>query len=317
MSDYRLDLNMPLEGEVRRVALGELASVLELLHDPERVDDRAVHEARKHAKKLRALLRLIRGALPKAVRRSENTAIRDAARRLAGAREAAVRLATYDDLVSGGRGLAAKEGVADTRVQLLAAHASAAGSRLAEVAPEVRCVFEAVMLEVESWDLSQRGFAVVAAGLEWVYRRGRERFEECALQADAVNMHEWRKRVKDLWYHHRLFVELWPPVMEARCAELKRLSDLLGDAHDLDDLHHRLHLERRGPLDTGQVSFRRRLLRVRRKLRRQALELGRTVYAERPAHFVTRFRELYRSLEGGPSQETRAIGVGPEPPALG
>ena len=32
-------------------------------------------------------------------------------------------------------------------------------------------------------------------------------------------LHEWRKRVKDLWYHHTLLRELWPPVMRGRRAD--------------------------------------------------------------------------------------------------
>jgi hypothetical protein len=295
LSSYRFDLTRPLAEEVRRVALDELTSALVLLGDASQVDDRAVHEARKHAKKLRALLRLVRGSLPKPLRCAENTLIRDASRRLAGAREAAVCLATYDVLVDGGRGLASKPGVAATRSRLQENHAGATGESVATAVPEVCGVFADVAARVDSWSFAETGFGVVADGLEWVYREGRECLRACTEHADAARLHQWRKRAKDLWYHQRLLVSLWPAVMEARCGELERLSELLGEGHDLDDLHRYLHSRPATSLAAGQIALRRRLLRVRRGLRREALELGRVLYAERPAHFVSGLRDLYRA----------------------
>src|ERR1700729_1894147 len=59
---------------------------------------RAVHSARKAVKKERSLLRLARGALPPKQRRRENSALRQAARGLSGAREADVMVETVAQL---------------------------------------------------------------------------------------------------------------------------------------------------------------------------------------------------------------------------
>src|SRR5437763_13387486 len=58
----------------------------------------AVHAARKSVKKERALLRLMRGSVDGSRRRRENAALRDAARRLSGARDADVMIETLDEL---------------------------------------------------------------------------------------------------------------------------------------------------------------------------------------------------------------------------
>ena len=60
------------------------------------------------------------------------------------------------------------------------------------------------------------------------------------------SLHEWRKRVKHLWYHHTLLRSLWPPVMEVTGDEAHALSDHLGDDHDLAVLAAWVERARRG-----------------------------------------------------------------------
>jgi hypothetical protein len=49
-------------------------------------------------------------------------------------------------------------------------------------------------------------------------------------------LHEWRKRAKDLWYHHRLLKDAWPGPVKAFADEADQLGKLLGDDHDLATL---------------------------------------------------------------------------------
>jgi hypothetical protein len=53
------------------------------------------------------------------------------------------------------------------------------------------------------------------------YRRGRKAFDSGREQPDEQRFHEWRKRVKDYWYHTRLLHRIWPALMTARASELK------------------------------------------------------------------------------------------------
>ena len=88
---YRLhDREAAAEG-VRRVARGQLDLATEALEDGSAQNrDEAVHEARKALKRLRALVRVARDELGDDVYRRENVAFRDAGRKLAGSRDAAV-----------------------------------------------------------------------------------------------------------------------------------------------------------------------------------------------------------------------------------
>ena len=69
---------------------------------------------------------------------------------------------------------------------------------------------------VDDWPLERDSFDAVADGLERTYRRGRRDFRAARDEPSVEALHEWRKRVKDLWYHHTLLRELWPPVMTRR-----------------------------------------------------------------------------------------------------
>ena len=84
---------------MRRVARGRIDHALdELRGKSDSTREEAVHEARKDMKKLRALLRLVRGELGDRVYAAENACFRDTARELSGVRDADVMLATLGDL---------------------------------------------------------------------------------------------------------------------------------------------------------------------------------------------------------------------------
>jgi CHAD domain-containing protein len=78
---FRFDPGQPVPDEVRRVARGRIDHALdELRGESDSTREEAVHEARKDMKKLRALLRLVRGELGDRVYAAENTCFRDTAR---------------------------------------------------------------------------------------------------------------------------------------------------------------------------------------------------------------------------------------------
>jgi hypothetical protein len=103
------------------------------------------------------------------------------------------------------------------------------------------------------------------------------------------SLHEWRKRVKDLWYDHTLLRQLWPPVLTAVGDQAHELSDLLGDDHDLAMLAAwvREHVPATGP------EFFETVERRREELQGQAFALGALLYADKPSAFVGRLERLW------------------------
>ena len=105
-------------------------------------------------------------------------------------------------------------------------------------------------------------------------------------------LHEWRKRVKDLWYHHTLLRELWPPVMQAVGDEAHELADRLGDDHDLAVLADwvREHAE-------AEPEFFEAVERRRTELQAEAMALGERLYADKPRAYVRRLRRLWNAAQ--------------------
>jgi CHAD domain-containing protein len=251
---YRLDLEGDLPAAVRAVAAEQLDDAIAQLRDGE---DRvtAVHEARKDLKKVRSLLRLVRTAMPKDDRRRAGGALRDIAASLAGTRDADVMRETL-----------AKLGATGTFT-------------VVAQDPDVPAAIAGLEREralVSVWPLDGVDRAALATGLAIAYSRGRDEYRASRADPTVEGIHEWRKRVKDLWYQARLLEAAWPAVLDALAEEAHTLSDLLGDDHDLGVLAEQME-------NLAALCHRRRA-----ELQDEAFALGARLYAEKPKAFARR-----------------------------
>jgi CHAD domain-containing protein len=282
-----------LEGEavpeaLRRIALGRIDHAIdELRLKSGSSPEEAVHEARKDMKKLRSVLRLARAELGDEVYRPENECFRDAARRLSGVRDADVMLDTLGTL----------RGSYPALRNALKAHRREA--RAGEEPDGVIEVLEAARDRVGDWPLEHDGFGALEGGLRRIYRRGRRAWRAVEEEPTTEDLHEWRKREKDLWYHLTLFGDAWPEVLTPTADEAHDLSDRLGDDHDLAVLRDwtREHV---GPV----AGFDDAVAERRLDLQRDALHLGRRLYAERPGAFVARLRGYWEAWHPAQSAQS-------------
>ena len=96
---YRLERDESVVTGLRRVVTDEIESASEHLKGGKKVSrDEAVHEARKSIKKVRALLRLMRGELGETFD-AENARLREIAHRLSELRDAVAIIGTFDDQI--------------------------------------------------------------------------------------------------------------------------------------------------------------------------------------------------------------------------
>jgi CHAD domain-containing protein len=285
---YRLKKREGIATGVRRIVGDELARAIDEL-EGRRSDDTgtAVHEARKHLKKTRAAIRLVRDDLGASFRRDENAALRDAQARLSGARDAEVLLETLARLDDSSNGRLPPPATAALRGALRKRRDAARRQGHDERADAI-AELEAVQGRVESWPLDDESFASAAQGLRRIYRDGR-RAQRAAIATDAPDLwHEWRKRVKDLWYAARILRPAAPLELGAIVDEADGLATLLGDHNDLAVLRAAVDHHADATTDHQAEQLRAAIDEAAIDLRHRAVPLGLRLYAESPKRFVAR-----------------------------
>jgi CHAD domain-containing protein len=285
---YRLEDGEGVADGIRRIVAEELDSAIASLRgDVDR--DTAIHEARKNLKKARSALRLVRTDLKGSTRRKESAAMRDAGRRLSGARDAQVMLGTLAGLTQAVPPPPADEVRALQEVLLarraeLAARLEGESGLLADVATEL----EAVRGRVASWPMRDQTWASVAQGAEAIHDGGRTAMRAALRGGEDEDWHEWRKRVKDIWYSGRIIEPISGPQISGLVEEADELSDVLGDHNDLAVLL--------GAAE-GHPGLQASIVARRDALRRIAATLGRRIYGETPKAFATRLEALLAAHE--------------------
>ncbi|MFL5819045.1 MAG: CHAD domain-containing protein [Conexibacter sp.] len=233
---YRLSIADDVPSSVRTCAREQLAGAVQRLERAHEDPVKAVHEARKHLKKARALLRLVRPVLGRHAYRRENDMLRDAGLALSGTRDADVLVQTVGKLADHAAGRLPADTFDQLRDALAAEAAAAKDAADGEPAPELASVIEtlrAAELRVEAWPLDGADWETVLAGIGRAYSRGRDAFAVATATPEPELLHAWRKRAKDLWYHQRLLAPAWPDVLGAQAEAAHGLTELLGVDHDL------------------------------------------------------------------------------------
>lgn len=292
---YRLKKKERVGDGMRRIAAGRAEKALERLRGAtpgEEGFEDAIHDARKDLKKLRAVVRLLRDRLGEKVYAEQNRRYRDAARALAESRDGKVKLETLDALAERfgdlppGTLAAWREGLQrDCDRTLEGTDATALFEAIEQI--------EAGRDRIESWDLGSRSWGLIDKGIRRAYSRGRQAMRRAESEPTEENLHRWRKRAKDLWYDLRILHGAWPEVLGATAEEAHRLSDLLGDHHDLAVLREDLVGRRFSDEDSAALSAAISTRQV--ELVNDAFELGHRLYAEKPKAFLARLRAYWRA----------------------
>jgi CHAD domain-containing protein len=293
---FRLEGDESVAEGVKRIALEQLNDTIHQLTGESNDPAEAVHEARKQFKKLRAILRLVRADLGEEIYRRENVFFRDAGRRLSGARDAEVVVQTLDKLSERYADRLSPDAFARVRHALMANRQPVSQQESDDRAAmlEVAASLEMARQRVEEWPIRQNGWSTLREGLKQVYRGGYHRFSKAYDQPTAANFHEWRKIVKYFWYHLLILETVWPEVMKHLADQVHKLSEHLGDEHDLVVLRDTVKDQPELFGDGAKVEDLIELIDRRRdELHEMAKPLGQRVYAEKPAAFANRMKAYW------------------------
>jgi CHAD domain-containing protein len=295
---YRFEAGEPVARAVKRVAREQIDRAVTEIDTRNLGYAARVHQVRKRCKKLRALARLARPALG-----DQHGAIdahwRDTARALSGVRDAQALVQAHDTVLAAHADEIPPETFAEVRDGLVARRERIeAETDLGALLDRTRQAMRTGRAAIDTWQLRREGFDAVAGGLRRTAKRHRKAHRRAAGSPDAGRQHAWRKRAKDLRHQLRLLEPVWPRVMPAVSAEADRLSELLGQEHDLHVLRGVILAEPPLRAVESTPAYLDLLTRQQDTLRAEAEVIGRRLAAEKPKRLVRRLAAYDAAADG-------------------
>ena len=285
---FRLKLREPLPDGLKRVFREQIESALELCRHPAKQRGVTVHEVRKHLKKLRAAMCLAIPEVGKNRHTREDRCVRKIGRLVSDLRDAQVRLQTLiqlrDDTAKG-----PKDSPFPRIEELLSLERESFSAAFAGWQKQAIPQLERVETRLLKWPLEGLTWKQICGAVGKIYKRGQRGLAITIDDPEPENFHAWRKRVKDIWYQLRILQPLNRMVLTEMARDAEVLGELLGREHDLNFLWARLETEKGDEALRDELAQLEKLIRKRgKRLRTNALELGRRFYAEPAKAFAKR-----------------------------
>ena len=294
---YQLRQSQTLGDNLRRICRKQIEGAIAIAKGEKESRDTPVHETRKHLKKTRAALRLIRKEIGRGLFREQDHCLRDVARLISDVRDAEVRLQTVRqfDRISRRRG---QDGYGNLE-QMLQSDLENFIAASGEWKTQAVAMLEHGHASIDHWALGHFNSAQLCRAVQARYRRARRALARATANPTAENFHVFRTEAKTLWYQAHILRPINPVVLKNLSEDLGALGNLLGRAHDLNFLGERLRSE------DGESEWQReaqKLLAVietsQRDLQCHAAELGQHFFAERPRDFGSRLTNWLNAWEG-------------------
>jgi CHAD domain-containing protein len=287
---------------VRRIVRRESKKAIESLTDTWPVADEAIHDARKRLKKVRAGLRMARSAMGRRAFRRENKAFRDAARPLSEIRDAKILIAALDELAK--KASPTERSAMKVLRDHLVVNQIKARRRVLRGKGSLKPVvgsLRSARQRIRKRRAARGHWSVLGVGLRRVYRSGRDAFAVARSHPTVEHLHEWRKQVKYLWHQLQILEPIRPIRLRKLANQAHRLSDHLGDDHDLAMLRQRLSRASVRITSAARERIMKRMGDRREALQVRAMRLGARLYRETPRAFVKRLGDYewrWRSRTG-------------------
>ena len=285
---FKLKLREPLPDGLKRVFREQSEFALQLCRHPAKQRGVTVHEVRKHLKKLRAAIRLAVGEVGKNRHAREDRCVRKIGRLVSDLRDSQVRLQTLIQLRDE-KAKGSYENHFPRIEELLSLERESFSAAFAGWQKQAIPQLERVEARLLKWSLEGLTWKQICGAVCKIYKRGQRGLAKTINDPEPENFHAWRKRVKDLWYQLRILQPLNRMVLTEMAHDAEVLGELLGCEHDLAFLWARLEKECGDEALRDELAQLEKLIRKRgKRLRTNALELGRRFYAEPAKAFAKR-----------------------------
>lgn len=289
---YELRSDQSLGKNLLRIFRQQIDGGLALAQGERKPEDTLVHDLRKHLKKARAVLRLLRDKIGPDSFRREDRRLRDIGRLMTDVRDAEVRLQTMRQLEQATHHHYRSYQKIE---RLLAIELENCLIAFAGWEKKAVRMLERARHASKNWSRGNYSWRRLRRGLRRTYKSGRKALATARAEPSAANIHELRKQTKLLGYQIRLLRPWNNLVVGGVIEELTQLGHLLGRVHDLVFLGDRLRLERSeshwGKQDDELLSV---IENSEAELQRDGIEIAERFFAERPSKFAVHLDEWFK-----------------------
>jgi CHAD domain-containing protein len=290
---YELRVDQTLGDGIRRIVCRQIEDAIDASKAKQNGKGSPVHETRKHLKKARAALRLVRGEIDRDVWKREDRCLGKVGQLISEVRDAEVRLQTVRQLREFARG---KRRSFEETEELLAFELDSFLAAFSEWPQEAEKRLCHVLERIRDWPLDKLSCKRLRENVRRTYKRGRRVLRKAIWKTSAENLHAFRKREKELWYQLRVLRPLAPAVFKELNDELKTIGEYLGQVHDLAFVGQRLSSI--GPARKQGHRILNALIDSRTsELQYTAIALGERFYAEGPRQFARRISGYFSDWE--------------------
>ena len=302
---FKIGENGPLGESIGRVVCEQLDEAMVASHSARTEKGSPVHRTRKHLKKARAALRLLRTEAGHERFQREDRRLRNVGRLIADIRDAEVRLETVRQLRRGPHN-SGGDSFRETE-ELLVFELDSFLAAFAGWQEEATRKLERAKGEIGQWQLQRLTRDQICGAMRKSYRKGRRALAAAQKKESAKRFHELRKCAKELWCQMRLLRPLQPAAFEEMSRDLKTLVEHLGHAHDLCFVADRLRsIAGSAARKRGNRAIQKLIDSREKELRRKAVALAERFYALKPKAFAARIAGYFEEREHASIRESSA-----------
>lgn len=292
----QLDYNEEFSKGLKRLMIEECKTAIRYLGKASKDEEKhkAVHEARKAFKKIRACLRLVRDHID--YYHEENRWFRDRGKEISDIRDATANIEVffvlknqYDfELYENAFNTLLKK-LKQKRKKLIkpAFHNN-------NILAKLRNAVEKKADSIPGWPLDIQSFDDIYPGIKRTYKRGLKGLKNARKTEEVKDFHEWRKRAKYLRYQIDFLNRLWPQVLEAYEDEMHDITDLTGTINDLQNLRFTIR-KFVNPFESREekMLFDAILQKHENLMKKHSLLKGRKFYFDSPSDFTDRIETYW------------------------
>jgi CHAD domain-containing protein len=288
---YELRSDQTLGKNLHRIFRQQINRALALTRGERKPGDTLVHDIRKHLKKARAVLQLVRKEIGNGAFRRHDRRLRDVGRVMTEIRDAEVRLQTMRQLEAvTHHHYRSYQKIEKLLAAELESFQAAFGGWEKKAVPSLERTDELS----KKWPTLGYGEQELRRAVRRTYKSGRRALAIVRKELSAANIHALRKQVKLLCYQVRILRPWNHVVIGEMLRELMELGHLLGRVHDLTFLADRLRLERHerhwGKQNDELLAV---IENSEAELQRDGIEIAERFFAERRADFGAHIDEWF------------------------